>query len=164
MESTQWGKINTFIFDVDGVFTDGNFIYTADGKFAKIFGPHDADGIKLLRQYGINIQAISADKRGFSITKKRIEEDMGVPLELVSEWERLQWLQSRFKLKECVYMGDGFHDMKIFENVGYSIAPINAFYLTKEKADYVTKTPAGAGAVLEWVLHVLEKLYNITIS
>lgn len=153
-------NIDTFIFDIDGVFTDGNFIYTAEWKQAKIFGPHDADWIKLLKKYGINIQCISADKRWFAITRKRISEDMWLPLEEVSEAERLWWLQSKFDLKKCVYMWDGFHDGKIFEHVWYAIAPNNAFYLTKNKANYITQTNAWSWAVLEAVIHVLEKFYN----
>ena len=39
------------IFDVDGVFTTGQFLYTEDGKFAKVFGPHDNDGIKLIKSF-----------------------------------------------------------------------------------------------------------------
>lgn len=77
-----------FIIDVDGVFSTGQFLCTEEGKFAKIFGPHDHDGIKLLKNL-INVQAISADKRGFAITKKRIADDMRLKLELVSEENRL---------------------------------------------------------------------------
>lgn len=165
MESSTWinlkNNIEAVIFDIDWVFTDGNFIYTADGKFAKIFWAHDADWVKLLKKYNIPIQCISADKRGFSITQKRISEDMWLPLEQVSEWERLERLKSHFNLSQCVYMWDGFHDAEIFGHVGYSIAPANAFYLTKDKADYVTKTPAWSGAVLDWVLHILEKFYDV---
>lgn len=164
MESNKWinlnNNIDTFIFDVDWVFTDWNFIYTAEGKLAKIFGPHDADWIKLLKQYWINIQCISADKRWFAITKKRMSTDMWLPLEEVSENERLDYLKTNFDLKKCVYMWDGFHDAKIFEHMWYSIAPNNAFYLTKEKANYITQTNAWSGAVLEAVMHVLEKFYN----
>jgi 3-deoxy-D-manno-octulosonate 8-phosphate phosphatase KdsC-like HAD superfamily phosphatase len=153
-------NITTFIFDVDWVFTNGNFIYTENWKVAKIFWPHDADWIKLLKQYWIKVQCISADKRWFTITKKRIVDDMGLSLELVSESERLEYLKSNFDLKTCVYMWDGLYDAKIFEYVWYSIAPNNAFFTTKEKANYVTKTNAWEGAVLEAVLHVLEKFYG----
>lgn len=154
-------NIECVIFDIDWVFTNWNFIYTVDGKFWKIFGPHDADGIKLLKQNNIKIQCISADKRWFNITQKRIQEDMWLPLELVSEWDRMEWLKTNFDTAKCIYMGDGFHDSKIFEHMWYGIAPGNAFYLAKDHADYVTKTSAWSGAVLEAVLHILEMFYNI---
>jgi 3-deoxy-D-manno-octulosonate 8-phosphate phosphatase (KDO 8-P phosphatase) len=150
-------KPKTFVFDVDGVFTTGPFLYTVDGKFAKIFGPHDNDGIKLIRDK-IDVQAISADKRGFEITKKRIQDDMKIPLFFVHESERLDWFKNSFKnLKEVIYMGDGMHDADIFEIVGYGIAPNNAFFVAKNKADFVTDARSGEGAVAEACLYVTEK-------
>ena len=41
--------IKNLILDVDGVMTTGQFLYSEDGKAYKIFGPHDADGLKILR-------------------------------------------------------------------------------------------------------------------
>ena len=145
--------------DVDGVFTTGQFLYTADGKFAKIFGAHDSDGIKLIRPY-LDICAITADKRGFGITKKRVQGDMGLMLHLVSEDDRLEWLKKKFDLDQCVYIGDGIHDAVIFDHVAYSIAPANAFYLARDKADFVTSHRAGEGAVAEACLHIMAKFFK----
>ena len=72
------------ISDCDGCLTDGNFIYTEDGKVAKIYGAHDNDGVKILKKLGVDIQFISGDTRGFNITKKRIE-DMKCNLDKVTE-------------------------------------------------------------------------------
>jgi 3-deoxy-D-manno-octulosonate 8-phosphate phosphatase (KDO 8-P phosphatase) len=152
-------KPKYLVFDVDGVFTTGPFLYTVEGKFAKIFGPHDNDGIKIIRKK-IKIRAVSADKRGFGISKKRIQQDMKIPLSLIDEANRLNWFKNTFKnLKEVIYMGDGIHDAEIFNVVGYSIAPSNAFYTTRNKADFVTKSRSGEGAVAEACLHVLEKFF-----
>lgn len=160
MESakTKSKTIKNFILDVDGVFTTGHFLYNENGKFAKIFGAHDNDGIKLARKF-LNIQAISADARGFNITKKRIQEDMGIPLKLVMEEERLEWLKNNFNLETCIYMGDGIFDAKIFPLVAYAIAPKNAFFLAKKKADYITKHKSGEGAVAEACIHILKKFF-----
>ena len=38
-----------FILDVDGVMTTGQFLYSEKGKIYKVFGAHDADGLKLLK-------------------------------------------------------------------------------------------------------------------
>jgi 3-deoxy-D-manno-octulosonate 8-phosphate phosphatase (KDO 8-P phosphatase) len=40
-----------FVVDVDGVMTTGHFMYTAEGKVMKIFGPEDNDGLSLLKPY-----------------------------------------------------------------------------------------------------------------
>lgn len=152
-------KPKYFIIDVDGVLTTGQFLYTKDGKFAKVFGPHDNDGIKMIKNK-IKILAISADKRGLAITKKRVEDDMGIPLTYLPEEKRVDWFNKKFNLGEVIYMGDGIFDSQIFKLVFYSIAPHNGFYLAKEKADFVTRTNAGEGAVAEACLHILDKFFK----
>ena len=151
--------IKNLILDVDGVLTTGQFLYTTEGKFAKVFGPHDNDGIKLLSSH-LSISAVSADKRGFPISKKRVGDDMGLRIDLVPEGERLEWMTKNFNLAETIYMGDGINDAAIFEKVAYSIAPANAFYTAKAKASFVTDAKAGEGAVAEACLHILDRFFT----
>lgn len=151
--------MKVFISDVDGVLTTGQFIYTADGKSSKIFGPDDNDGLSLLKEY-LQIIFITGDKRGFNISKKRIVEDMNYPLELVSTIKRIDWIKERFNPKEVIYMGDGIFDHYVMNQVGYSIAPSNADELAKKSANYVTKRSGGDRAVAEASLHILEKFFN----
>lgn len=149
-----------FIFDVDGVFTDGKFHYSAEGKIVKVFGDADNDALSLMKSY-LHIEMVTGDKRGFSISQKRIEEDMGYTLSLVSTFERLQWIASKFNLNETIYMGDGIYDPLVFKEVGFSIAPANAFIHTKKHANYVTISKGGEGAVAEAIIYVFENLLNI---
>ena len=44
----------TFVVDVDGVMTTGQFLYSKLGKEYKIFGPHDNDGLKMLKKKNSN--------------------------------------------------------------------------------------------------------------
>jgi len=148
-----------FIIDVDGVFTDGTFYYTTAGKVMKKFGPEDSDALTLI-DGKLYIHAITGDKRGFEITKKRIADDMHLPLDLVSTFERIHWIKKRFKPEETIYMGDGIFDPLVFKDVAYSIAPANAFFKTKEKANFVTTARGGEGAVAEAVLHILEHFFD----
>jgi 3-deoxy-D-manno-octulosonate 8-phosphate phosphatase (KDO 8-P phosphatase) len=148
-----------FIFDVDGVFTDGKFHYSAEGKVFKVFGDADNDALSLIREI-FQIEMITGDKRGFSISKKRIHDDMGYPISLVSTFERLEWISNRFNLEETIYMGDGIYDPLVFVNVGYSIAPANAFIHTKQHARFVTQSRGGEGAVAEAIVHVLELIHK----
>ena len=148
-----------FILDVDGVFTDGKFHYSADGKVVKVFGDADNDALSLIKDR-LHIEMVSGDKRGFPITKKRIHEDMGYPLTLVSTFQRIEWISERFSPEETIYMGDGIYDPLVFDKVGYSIAPFNAFHNTKKFANHVTDARGGEGAVAEAVVHIIESLFN----
>lgn len=145
------------ISDVDGCLTDGRYIYTADGKVAKVFGPHDNDGVKLLKSHGIDVVFISADKRGFPITKRRIE-DMKCQIFNVSESERVQWVDNYIKSNgydQSVFFGDGINDVPVKEVVTYFACPANARKETKMAAQHITESIGGQGAFLDlsqWVL------------
>lgn len=148
-----------FVVDVDGVMTTGQFLYSADGKTHKLFGPDDHDALLLLRPH-IEIMFLTGDRKGFPITKRRIVDDMEFPLELVSTVRRLEWLADRFDPRRVIYMGDGIFDVYVAGRVGYTICPSNAFYLLRERADFVTRSPGGDRAVAEACLHILERFFT----
>ncbi len=151
-------SLKNFILDVDGVMTDGRFYYSKDGKVMKSFGADDADALGLLRKY-INIEFISADKRGFDISRKRIENDMGYKISLVSSAERINWITKNFNLSEVVFMGDGVFDHHVMKKVAYSIAPSNGDEYTKSFADYVTNRAGGDRSVSEACFHILDNFF-----
>ena len=113
-------KIKNFIFDVDVVLTDGKFYYSDQGKIMKIFGDADNDALSILSKY-CHIEMVTGDKRGFEISKKRVEEDMGYKISLVSTFDRLEWIRKRFDLEQTIYMGDGIFDPLVFKGVYYSV-------------------------------------------
>jgi len=152
-------KPSCFILDVDGVMTTGHFLYTADGKVMKIFGPDDNDGLSMLKQH-IEIRFITGDKKGLPITEKRIVDDMGFSLDIVSTIRRVDWIKERFPLDKVIYMGDGIFDHYVMREVGYSIAPANADKLAKQHAQYVTERSGGDRSVAEACLHIMEKFFT----
>ena len=83
-----------FLLDVDGVMTTGHFIYSKKGKEYKIFGPDDHDALKLLKKF-IKIEFITSDLKGFSISKKRIKDDMGFEINHVSMKNRIEWAKKK---------------------------------------------------------------------
>ena len=50
--------INTFIFDVDGVFTDGTIVVDSDGNESRYFNTKDGIAVKLATELGYNIAII----------------------------------------------------------------------------------------------------------
>ena len=147
------------ISDVDGCLTDGRYIYTTNGKVAKVFGPHDNDGVKLLRENNVDVVFISADKRGFPITKKRIE-DMKCEVFNVSESDRVQWVKtyvSENGYTLSVFFGDGIGDVPVKDVVTYFVCPANARKEAKESADYITESIGGQGAFLDLAQWVINK-------
>lgn len=147
-----------FVIDLDGVLTDGQSHYTATGKVMKVFGANDSEALAFLKRY-LEIHIISADNKGFPISKKRVL-DMGFPLEFVGSVDRVAWIEKNFELESTIYMGDGLYDLLVFDKVAYSIAPANAFFPTKEKADFVTPSRGAESAVAEACLHIMDKFFE----
>jgi hypothetical protein len=85
-------QIEHIVIDTDGVLTDGTFQYSRFGKTLKTFGSHDGRALQIAKKF-FDIQMISADLRGFKITKSRAR-DLNIPCTYVSENERKSW---RFK-------------------------------------------------------------------
>jgi 3-deoxy-D-manno-octulosonate 8-phosphate phosphatase (KDO 8-P phosphatase) len=157
-------KPKVFILDVDGVLTTGHFFYSAHGKEMKVFGPDDNDGLSLLRPH-LEIRFVTGDKKGFPISKKRIVDDMGYDLDLVSTTNRIVWIEDRYDPSSVIYMGDGIFDHYVHKKVGYGIAPFNADKAAKAAASFITERLAGDRAVAEACLHILERFfvpYNAT--
>jgi 3-deoxy-D-manno-octulosonate 8-phosphate phosphatase (KDO 8-P phosphatase) len=150
------------ILDVDGVLTDGKIYYGQEGKMFKVFGADDHEALLRISEF-LEIQVVTADFRGYSITKRRVETDMKFSLELVSSSDRPKWVKQKFTNGGCIYMGDGIYDWKVFEQVDYGIAPANAYQKTREQADFVTERRGAEGAVSQACDHILQKFFMDTL-
>jgi 3-deoxy-D-manno-octulosonate 8-phosphate phosphatase (KDO 8-P phosphatase) len=151
-------KPEYLILDVDGVMTTGKFLYSDKGKVMKVFGAHDSDGLKLINKF-LKILFISADKRGFEITKKRIQNDLGYKLKFVTAEERYEFIK-KMNFQKVAYIGDGYFDKKILKDCLYGIAPKNARVEARKNANYVTSSNSGEGAVLDACLKLISKFFN----
>ena len=153
-------KKYTFVLDCDGVFTDGTFHYNSEGKCEKVFGPDDADALKLIKDQ-VNIVICSADHRGFPITKKRIN-DMGFELTCVKSKDRLQWIKDNCKGTVVAYMGDSFQDAPIFQGVDVPICTADSSFLAKEYAEFITPSKGGNRAVADAVFYLADRWFGMT--
>jgi 3-deoxy-D-manno-octulosonate 8-phosphate phosphatase (KDO 8-P phosphatase) len=160
--SKKLSEISLIITDVDGVLTDGSFYYSEEGKVFKKFGPHDGDGVKIIRGLGVEIIAISADQRGFGISNKRLS-DMKVELTLVSEAERFGFVAEKCKSDKVMFIGDGIFDAAALSVAHVGIAPSNAVKLAKDAADICLNSCGGSGVLLE-ISELLLTTRNMTIS
>lgn len=154
--------ITKLVMDVDGVLNTGHIVYSANGKMFKIFGPHDKDGLKIIKKYTDDITFITADITGWDITYRRIVTDWGYredQLQLVSEEDRMGWFENNCNFDTTAFIADGYNDAPILSRVKIGIAPASARIEAKNAAVYVTDSPAGSGAVLDACLYI-ERIIN----
>lgn len=153
--------VELVVFDVDGVMTDGRFDYSAQGKQLKSFGPDDADALKLLTALA-PVVFVSADRRGFPITERRIAGDMGHEVQLVASGGRIDWMAGRAPLDRIAYMGDSFTDIPVLKEVDVGITTADALPGVRQAATYVTRRRGGDRAVAEACFYLLVEQFNQT--
>ncbi len=86
---------------------------------------------------------------------------MNCELTLVSEKDRLGWIESRYPINDIVYIGDGYHDAPILKKAGCGISPKNARIEARTVADFITDSKSGEGAFLDAALIILKKYKHI---
>jgi len=144
-------KIKCAIFDVDGVMTSGQLHYSATGELVKVFNVLDGQGIKSLKEAGINVAVISA-KRSEALIKRL--DDLGVEHRFLGTHKKLEAFEellTKLSLSndQCCYTGDDVIDIPVMQQclLGFSVP--NAHTSTKQIADWVTSSKGGEGAVRE---------------
>ena len=84
---------------------------------------------------------------------------MNIPIYLVTEMERYDWVSKRFNLDETIFVGDGYYDRLLLRKCRLGVAPYNSPQIVKNDADFVTNSSGGNGVILEVALKILS-LHN----
>ncbi len=147
----QAREIRLLGLDVDGVMTDGRLYYGTDGTEFKAFHVHDGSAVKMLLAAGTPIAIISG-RRSEAVDRRAAE--LGVPYVFTGVGDKVASLDEVSKLtgietRHMAYAGDDLPDLPVFGRVGMSLSVPNAHPTVIARADYVTTTPGGLGAVRE---------------
>ena len=143
--------IKAIALDVDGVLTDGTFLWDANGTESKRFSYRDVMGIARATRAGMIFALISGETNGIInrfADKLQIThvwqgcKDKGIALREFAASQSLS-------LDEIGFMGDDVNDLPAMELAGFTAAPSDAHESVLATVQFVTKHPAGNGAVRE---------------
>jgi 3-deoxy-D-manno-octulosonate 8-phosphate phosphatase (KDO 8-P phosphatase) len=153
----NWGAIELFAMDVDGVLTDGSLYVSSDGSETKRFSIIDGLGLVMLREAGVKIAWISG--RGSEATDRRAEE-LKVDFVIQGRIDKAKALSSLLeelglKPEQAAYMGDDTIDTEAIELAAIGVAVPEAQPEPLASANYTTQRVGGNGAVREVCNHIL---------
>jgi|SRR5690606_10925192 len=150
--------ITTFVFDVDGVLTDGNIIVTTDGEMLRSMNIKDGYAIKTAVDAGYNVCIISGGSnegvrqrlRGLGVTD--------IYLGCSDKVERLNEYFDIYKIdaKNVLYMGDDIPDIYGMKMVGLPCCPNDAVAEIKNISKYISHKNGGKGCVTDVIEQVLK--------
>ncbi len=144
-------RIKLFAFDVDGVLTNGEIIYTDKGEEIKIFNAKDGQGINLMVKNGFTTAIITA-RESYIVTKRA--QDLGIAEVYQGCKKKTQAIQDLTKkydldLSEIAYVGDDLPDLCVLEQVGLAFCPYDAVEEVKQVCHFISTKEGGKGAVRE---------------
>lgn len=148
---TKAEAIRLLILDVDGILTNGQLFYGADGEILKCFHVRDGLGIKLLQKCGVRIAVISA-KQSAPVAHRL--NYLGIQHVYLGEENKMlayTKLKDELQLADEViaYMGDDLPDLPLLRRVGLAITVPEASAIIRQHADMITSCAGGEGAVRE---------------
>lgn len=161
----QLSQINTFIFDVDGVFTNNELIATESGDLQRSFNAKDGFALKTAIQKGYNICIITG---GTSKAVYKRFELLGVKHNYYRVEDKLKVLKEFLAIENIspdnvLYMGDDIPDYEAMNYCAVKCCPQDAVPEIKQIAQYICHNNGGNAAVrevIEMVLKVQDNWYK----
>jgi 3-deoxy-D-manno-octulosonate 8-phosphate phosphatase (KDO 8-P phosphatase) len=154
----EFKKVTTFIFDIDGVLTDGTILILRDGLQARQMHVKDGFGLQMAMKNGYNVFIISG---GVSEESKQRLQYLGIKdihIGIGDKYKFVSDLLKNKKLKwdEVLYMGDDLPDLALMKKVGLSCCPADAVSEVKNIVTYISPVNGGWGCVRDVIEKVLK--------
>jgi 3-deoxy-D-manno-octulosonate 8-phosphate phosphatase (KDO 8-P phosphatase) len=154
----QFQKIKAFVFDMDGVLTDGSLIIMPGQEFLRTMDIKDGYALQLAVKKGYHVVVISG-----SISKPCAErfEYLGIRnvyMKVKDKEEVLAQfiLANSLNWDEVLFMGDDIPDLEVMKQVGLPCCPNDAVQEIKAVSKFISTKTGGKGCVREVIEKVLK--------
>lgn len=151
-------KVTTFIFDYDGVMTDGTVVLQHEGQPLRSANVKDGYVLQLAIKLGYNIVIISG---GNSKSMENRFGTLNISDVYLGVKDKLAVLNSYLKdnnitSDQVVYMGDDIPDYLVMKAVGIPVCPADASEEIKDISVYISDKKGGQGCVRDIIEQVLK--------
>ena len=153
--------VKVFVFDVDGVLTDGRVLLLENGLQARQMHVKDGLALQMALRQGYRVVILSGAASDPVISRFRylgIEEvHLGVKdklgfMEAFLQREGLPW-------EAILFMGDDLPDLGVLQQAGMSCCPADAAIEVVQQSKYISSFKGGEGCVRDVIEKVL-RLHN----
>lgn len=153
----QFQQIKTFVFDMDGVLTDGSLLILANNEFVRTMDIKDGYALQHAVKKGYHVVVISG-----SISKPCAErfEYLGIRNVFMKVKDKEDVLAqfvlaNNLKWEEVLFMGDDLPDLNVMKQVGLPCCPADAVSEIKTVSKFISLKNGGKGCVREVIEKVL---------
>ncbi len=151
-------NVKTFIFDVDGVMTNGIVFLGQGGELLRNMNVKDGYALHLAAKKGFRLMIISG---GSSESVRQRFAMLGVQdiyLGVAHKKELFDELSKKFDInpEEVLYMGDDIPDYEVMAAVGVPVCPADAVEEIRDVSKYISPYKGGEGCVRDVIEQVLK--------
>ncbi len=150
--------IKAFVFDVDGVFTDGSVYLMPDKSMCRTMNVLDGYAVVKARKYNYPICVITG---GDDPSVRHRINYLGITeyyAKVGNKLEKFEEFKLKYNLKneEILTMGDDLPDIAMMRISGISACPENSVAEVKLISDYICPIQGGKGAVRDVIEQVMK--------
>lgn len=155
-------EINTFIFDYDGVLTEGLVMLTEKGEPLRTANVRDGYALQLAMKKGYRIAVISGGKSNSVLNRLTslgiTDVFLGVEHKMVV-FDRYLY-HNNIDPAQVLYMGDDIPDFHVMKKAGVAACPADAAEEIRSISDYISHFDGGRGCVRDIIEQVMKLQKN----
>lgn len=150
-------RVTTFVFDVDGVLTDGTVLLLENGLQARQMHVKDGLALQMALKNGYKVFIISGGASEPVIRRLQYLGIEEIHLGLKDKLTFFEGMRGQYGLEwnEILFMGDDLPDVPVLEKAGLACCPADAVPEVKAVAKFISAIPGGRGCVREVIEKVL---------
>lgn len=154
-------KVKVFVFDMDGVLTDGSLLVVDENKWLRKMNIKDGYALQLAVKNGYSILIISGSDAPPVVERLHKLGITDVFMKVVEKEVLLKKYISENKCSpdEVLYMGDDIPDYECMQTAGCACCPADAAVEIRQIASYISPIKGGHGCVRD-VIEKVMKLNN----
>ncbi|GAA4329914.1 KdsC family phosphatase [Flaviaesturariibacter amylovorans] len=153
----RFQNISTFVFDVDGVLTDGTVLLLENGLQARRMHTKDGLALQMALRHGYRVLIVSGAHSEPVVTRMRYLGLTEVHTAIKDKKGFLEtWsAQHNIPFEKMLFMGDDLPDLPAIRAVGVGACPADAVSEVRAAATYISPVKGGEGCVRDVIEKVL---------
>jgi 3-deoxy-D-manno-octulosonate 8-phosphate phosphatase (KDO 8-P phosphatase) len=153
-----FSRITTFVFDVDGVLTDGTLFVFDNGEQVRRMSIKDGYALQLAVKKGYRIAVFSGGNSEAVVSRLG---KLGITDVFMNVKDKKSGVQNYIQQhgitwKEVLFMGDDIPDYTVMKEAALPCAPCDAVPEIKQLAKYISSFHGGKGCVRDVIEKVLK--------
>ncbi len=151
-------NVSTFIFDYDGVLSDGSIITLSDGEAYRTTNVKDGYALQLAIKKGYRVAIISGAGAENMVNRLKALKITDIFLGVENKLQKFNEYLAENSLdpSEVLFMGDDIPDYEVMIHTGVPACPCDAVEEIQRISKYISHSPGGKGCVRDVVEQVLK--------